>query len=141
LFVSGRRAPQLPNFEAPKHQLPKPEFIKELRQYNGTPELVLKEPELMEFFLPLLRADFSILETYIYENEDPLNCSITAFGGMEDDKVSREELEAWKEQTRKEFRLKMYPGDHFFLKSVREQLLFEIVKDLEIFFSSKIKRI
>jgi medium-chain acyl-[acyl-carrier-protein] hydrolase len=140
LFVSGRRAPQLPNFETPKHQLPKSEFIKELRRYNGTPELVLREPELMEFFLPLLRADFSILETYIYENEDPLNCSITAFGGIEDNKTSREDLEAWGEQTRRGFRLKMFPGDHFFLKSAREQLLFEIAKDLEMFFGSDMNR-
>lgn len=75
--------------------MPKSEFIEELRQYNGTPELVLQESELMEIFLPLLRADFSILETYIYENEDPLDCPITAFGGIENSKTSREDSDAW----------------------------------------------
>ena len=74
----------------------------------------------------------------IYKNAfetDP----ISAFGGMEDNKVSRKDLEAWAEQTCSRFRFKMFPGDHFFLKSVREQILLEIVKDLEIFLGSKIK--
>lgn len=138
LFISGRRAPQLPNLDPPKHNLPESEFIEELRHYNGTPELVLQEPELMEIFLPLLRADFSILETYVYKNEDSLSCPITAFGGLQDSKTSYEDLTAWHEQTCREFRLKMFPGDHFYLKGARAQLLREINKDLERFFDSNV---
>lgn len=140
LFVSGRRAPQLPNLDPPKHNLPESEFIEELRHYNGTPELVLQEPELMEIFLPLLRADFSILETYVYKNEDSLSCPITAFGGLQDSKTSYKDLTAWHEQTCREFRLKMFPGDHFYLKGARAQLLYEINKDLERFFDSDVNR-
>lgn len=134
LFVSGRRAPQIADPDPPKHNLPKSEFIDELRHYNGTPELVLQEPELMEIFLPLLRADFSILETYVYKNGDPIDCPITAFGGRQDSKVSHEDLAAWREQTCHEYRLKMFPGDHFYLKAFRARLLREITDDLERLF-------
>jgi medium-chain acyl-[acyl-carrier-protein] hydrolase len=123
LFVSGRRAPQIPDSDLPIHALPEPEFLKELRRYNGTPEEVLNNTELMQLLLPTLRADFAVLETYIYAPAPPLDCPITAFGGLQDWKASREDLEAWREQTNAAFSLQMFPGDHFFLYSSETLLL------------------
>jgi medium-chain acyl-[acyl-carrier-protein] hydrolase len=134
LFVSGRHAPQIENNDPPKRDLPKSELIEKLRGYNGTPELVLQEPELLDLFLPILRADFSILETYEYKKEDPIDCPISVFGGLQDSEASYEELIAWRENTIREFRLKMYPGDHFYLKAAQGQLLNEITKDLKKYF-------
>ena len=34
------------------------EFIEELRRMKGTPEAVLTHPELLQLFLPVLRAEF-----------------------------------------------------------------------------------
>lgn len=78
LFVSGHRAPQLPNDEPPIHALPEPELLVELRRFNGTPEEVLNHEELRQLILPILRADFAIYETYVYEEDDPLDCPISA---------------------------------------------------------------
>ena len=47
LFVSGHRAPQVPDPDPPIHTLPESEFLQELRRFNGTPEAVLKNAELM----------------------------------------------------------------------------------------------
>ena len=116
LFVSGRRAPQIPNPDPPIHQLPDNAFVGELRRYNGTPEAVLQNPELRSLFLPILRADLAINETYTYISEAPLDCPISAFGGLQDKEVSRKELDAWRDQTNTTFSLSMFPGDHFFLK-------------------------
>jgi medium-chain acyl-[acyl-carrier-protein] hydrolase len=77
IFISGRRAPHLAETETPVHALPQTEFLEAIRRYNGTPELVFQEPKLLELFLPILRADFSLLETYIYKDEKPLDCPIT----------------------------------------------------------------
>jgi medium-chain acyl-[acyl-carrier-protein] hydrolase len=114
LFVSGCRVPQIPNPDPPIHQLPDVEFIEELRRFNGTPKAVLDNPELMEVFLPLLRSDMRLYETYVYDHEAPLDCPISAFGALEDEEVSREELAAWYDQTRSRFNIQMFPGDHFF---------------------------
>lgn len=122
LFVSGRPAPQLPNHDI-SHNLPEAELRRELLRLNGTPREVLENPELMELMLPLLRADFSVVETYVYRRGVPLDCSLTAFGGIRDKQVSREQLEAWSEQTVGEFALRMLPGDHFFLNDVQVQML------------------
>ncbi len=123
LFVSAHRAPQVPDPDAPIHALPNPEFLQELRRYNGTPEAVLENAELMQLLLPTLRADFAVVETYAYTPEQPLDCPITAFGGLDDREVSSNELEAWREQTKASFVLKMFPGDHFFLDSAKPLLL------------------
>ena len=120
LFVSGRRAPQLPRRYPPIHNLPQAEFIKELRHFNGTPESLLQNRELMEFFFPILRADLTIDETYTYTAEVPLDCSITAFGGWNDERASCEELSNWQQQTSHNFCLQMFPGDHFFINQERD---------------------
>lgn len=123
LFVAGRCAPQILDPDPPVHELPEPEFVEELRRLNGTPEPVLQHPELMTLLLPTLRADFAINETYVYQDEEPLDCPISAFGGLEDQEVSRDDLAAWRVHTRGNFRLQVFPGGHFFLHTARSLLL------------------
>jgi len=116
LFASAGRAPQIPHRTPPIHNLADKEFLAELRRLNGTPRELLDHEELMEVMLPILRADFALYETYLYSNEPPLNCPISAFGGVQDRRVSASDLEAWRSQTSASFSLRMFPGDHFFLK-------------------------
>jgi medium-chain acyl-[acyl-carrier-protein] hydrolase len=123
LFVSGCRAPQIPDPDPPIHQLSDSEFIEELRRFNGTPEAILQNQELMELLLPSLRADFTILETYTYQSSPPLDCKIIAFSGVEDREVSQTEMQAWQQQTNANFYLHTLPGDHFFLHSHQLTLL------------------
>jgi medium-chain acyl-[acyl-carrier-protein] hydrolase len=130
LFVSGRGAPDLPLREAPIHALPEPEFIAELRRLNGTPEAVLQHEELMRLVLPILRADFSVNETYVYTGEEPLDLGISALGGLGDDDVTREDLQAWRQQARGSFRMRMFQGDHFFIHSTQNLLLEAVARDL-----------
>jgi len=123
LLVAGHRAPHLPRKRPPAYPLPAPAFMEELRRLDGVPEEVLENAELMELVLPLLRADFAMAETYEYRPDSPLNCPITAFGGLADPDVNQEELLAWKEQTTGYFTLQMLAGDHFFVHSSRAELL------------------
>jgi surfactin synthase thioesterase subunit len=123
LFLSGHPAPQIPDFEPPIHTLPEPQFIEALRKLQGTPEAVLQDSELMQHYLPILRADFAMLETYFYVKEAPLNCPISVFGGLEDKRVSLAALEAWREQTTQGFTVNQLSGDHFFLQLSQKELL------------------
>ena len=115
LFVSGRRAPQLPRAEPITYDLPDAEFVEYLRSLKGTPAEVFDHPELLELMLPLVRADFSVVETYQYRPGPALGCPVTAFGGESDEEVSVEEIKAWGEQTSGRFDARIIPGDHFFL--------------------------
>ena len=130
LFISADRAPQIPNRDPAIHSLPEGEFLVELRRLNGTPREVLEDEELRQIMLPLLRADFAVYETYGYSTEPPLNCPISAFGGSQDHRVSRSDLEAWREQTSVSFSLRMFPGDHFFLNTTQPVLLRVLSQEL-----------
>lgn len=122
LFVSARRAPHLPDPD-PMHTLSDPALVERIRGMGGTPEAVLAEPELMALFLPIVRADAAVNEVEPFVAEEPLACPITAFGGLDDARARRDELEAWREHTRAAFRIEMFPGGHFFLRSAQDLLL------------------
>jgi medium-chain acyl-[acyl-carrier-protein] hydrolase len=130
VFVSGRCAPDLPPREEVIHALPEAEFVAKIRAMNGTPDEVLQHEELMKLLVPILRADFTAHETYEFIREQPLDAGISAFGGLGDVDVHREDLEGWKDQTRGRFRLRMLPGDHFFINSSKDLLLESVARDL-----------
>jgi medium-chain acyl-[acyl-carrier-protein] hydrolase len=130
LFVSGAKAPQLPDLRSPLYQLPEAEFVAALRRLQGTPEAVLEHQELMELMLPILRADFAVLETYTYAPQKLLPCPITAFGGLQDVDVSAEALQAWQHQTTASFSQRMLPGNHFFIHSDQTLLLQLLTQEL-----------
>lgn len=131
LFVSGCRAPQLPRSRPSIFGLPEREFIAELKRLNGTPEELLQDPETVKLFLPTTRADFQIVETYLYKPEDALSCAIYAYGGLQDAHVSAESLNAWQKQTSSKFRARMLPGDHFFIHSSTASLTNVLSRDLQ----------
>jgi medium-chain acyl-[acyl-carrier-protein] hydrolase len=130
LFISGRCAPQIRNSEEITYNLPEPEFIKKLRQLNGTPKEAFEHAELMSLMIPILRADFEVCQTYSYEPCAPLSCGIVVYGGIDDEEVSRTDLEAWRDQTTGQYGLRMLPGDHFFVNSSKRLLLKFLSSDL-----------
>jgi medium-chain acyl-[acyl-carrier-protein] hydrolase len=117
LIVSGQRAPQVSLGRPVCFDLPTEAFHARLRELNGTPEAVLRDPEMMSLFSPLLRSDFELCETYPREQRPPLDCPITVLGGRDDSETDRAHLEAWRTSTRGAFRLEWLAGDHFFVQS------------------------
>jgi medium-chain acyl-[acyl-carrier-protein] hydrolase len=135
LFVSGRSAPHLPDPNKPIYHLPDREFLDQIRQMNGTPQEILDNAELIQIFLPILRADFTLNETYVYQEASRLSCPVTAFGGDQDARVPLKCLDSWRNLTQGRFRSLILPGSHFFLHSKQEELVREILKDIQASFS------
>ncbi len=117
LVVSGHEAPHIIDHQDDMHALPDDRFVARLAALNGTPPEILRQPELLELVLPLLRADFRAHETYAYRHRPALECPITAFGGRADPDVSHDALAAWQRHTHGAFALRTFPGDHFFIRS------------------------
>ncbi len=132
LFASGHAAPHLPSRHPRIHHLPQAEFLRELRRYKGTPEAILASDEALGLFLPVLRADFALFETYEYHPEPPLELPISALGGLTDDEVRPPELEAWVEQTSAGFRERLFEGGHFFVNSARAEVMRAVGEDLRL---------
>jgi medium-chain acyl-[acyl-carrier-protein] hydrolase len=116
LFLSGRRAPHLPSFRPTTFNLSHDEFVEEIKRLNGTPKEVLNDAEMREFLLPIMRADFRIVDSYKYRPGTRLPCPISVYGGTQDEDVPLEDLHAWQEQTSDACTVTMLPGDHFFIQ-------------------------
>ncbi|QBD77286.1 thioesterase [Ktedonosporobacter rubrisoli] len=130
LFLAAHRAPQLPSRQIPLHALPDSEFLEGVHCLNGITEETFQNSMLMQLVLPSLRADFTLGETYQYEEDEPFACPLVVFGGRKDHLVSNEELVAWHIQTRSDFTFHLLEGGHFFLHESRQELLSEISKKI-----------
>jgi len=86
-------------------------------------------------FLSIKRADLSMLGTYSYIHEPPLDFPISGFGGTRDKLVTEESLAAWRAQTSAAFKLQMFNGEHFFIQSSRASLVDQINKVLIVYFT------
>lgn len=103
-------------------------FIQLLRSYEGTPPMVFEHRELLEMILPSLRADFAIADTVLPAL--PVACPLSAWTGTEDPHVPPGEIEHWRELTKGEFRSRIFPGRHFFLRTARDELLAALREEL-----------
>lgn len=123
LILSGCIAPQ--NLYKRRHicDFDTKEFVEALKLYNGISQEVLNEPSLMEIFLPIIRADISIIEKYKYRGNDPLNCNITTIGSADDPTVLIEDIKPWASHTSMQYDHHTLNGDHFFIRTDIENLL------------------
>jgi medium-chain acyl-[acyl-carrier-protein] hydrolase len=116
LFVAASRSPHRLR-PSPISHLPAADFVSAItRRYEGIPQQILGEPELLAYFVTVLRGDLRLLEAYRYLDEPPLSCPIHALGGSEDRHVESDELNAWASQTQAEFSSALLPGGHFFIQ-------------------------
>ena len=123
LFVSGCNSADKLEHGVPINKLSDSDLLGQLRRYDGTPDDVLMDQELMELALPLLRADLTLAESYLYRAGEPLNCPISVYGGESDSATTQEGLEEWKMHTTGLFTVTMFPGGHFFLHGARDRIL------------------
>ncbi len=131
LFVSSRRPPQLPEPYPPVADLPDAEFTAKIQErYGGIPQVILQEPELMRMFLPILRADFKVLESYRYSVEPPLACALAVFGGSEDAIATPSALGQWQQHTAAAFSTRQFAGGHFYLQTLRADVVTAIADSL-----------
>jgi len=110
LLASASRAPHR---RSPSPPIPDvAEFLRRLRSLGGMPADAWANPELLRLMLPVLRADFQLIDGYTYRREPPLRCPIAALAGREDPEATAAEMTCWRAQTTA-FTLRTLPGGHF----------------------------
>lgn len=114
LFVSGRQGPPVQSQERNWHLLPKDAFIRNLLEYGGIPQEIVAEEELMDLFVPILRADFQAVSEYRYEEAAPLNIPVTVMFGSDEGLVHEDVLQ-WQRVTTQPIVVRQFSGNHFFL--------------------------
>ena len=130
LFCSGHPSPDLPRRRPAISQLARPEFIKALREYFDLDSALLAREDLMDLVFPALRADYELVETYVYHEEPPFACPLSVFGGSHDPETTEDELMGWRRHTTGPFRTQVLEGKHMFIQTSREALIGEIFQDI-----------
>jgi surfactin synthase thioesterase subunit len=127
LFVSARRAPDEDPDQPLIADLPEKEFLDELqRRYRAVPDAIRDEPELLALMLPTLRADLRAIESYTPRTLHRLTCAIHVYGGVDDRHPLPDQLTGWQRVAERKIRVRLFPGDHFFITSQRDALLHDV---------------
>ncbi|MGV9452433.1 thioesterase II family protein [Streptomyces sp. NPDC003635] len=116
LLVSGRNGPTEPLSHRPFHHLPDEGFVQGLQRIGGLPEALLAEPELLKFYLPAIRTDLKVVETYTHAPGPRLTIPVTAFAGRKDVLTDPSSMAAWSRITTGVFDFTLVSGGHFFLQ-------------------------
>jgi medium-chain acyl-[acyl-carrier-protein] hydrolase len=129
VVVSGRRAPTVPNTEAPLHVLDDLAFVDALiARYDAIPRVIREEPELMQLFVPVMKADFATFENHVHTDEAPLDCKLAIYGGCDDPQTPH--MVGWADLFRGPSRTRHFAGGHFYLADQRRDVAAALAEDI-----------
>lgn len=131
-FPSGRGGPSADKNDRQYHLLPRDQFFVKLKELNGMPEAFFEDASLLEFFEPIIRADFKAIETYSWEQTPPFDVPVCVITGTNDD-ITMQELQAWQHETTAPAEVTEIEGTHFFLFEHPHQVAEIILKKLSLY--------
>jgi surfactin synthase thioesterase subunit len=115
LFLSGCPSPSTPLRVTNRHELPRNEFLISIESMDEMPGDILKNEELMDYFEPILRADFTALEKFKYTGALRIPVQITLINGTHDCEITLFSLEGWNKETLFPVSSYYLEGAHFYL--------------------------
>jgi surfactin synthase thioesterase subunit len=131
LFFTGRSAPSIPE-KSKISDLDSQKFWESLFEMGGIQQEVIENQELLDYLEPILRADIKVVEKYQYEPlTEPLPVPIAIFGGLTDEDLSQESLDAWQKESTFPLEVSWVAGNHFFIFENPSQIIQELVKKSE----------
>jgi len=115
LFVSGRAGPSVPIEDAGRSSLETEDFLDLLNGMGGKNLEAFSNKEFIDYFLPVVRADFHAVDSYEHKEEEVLSVPIVVMLGSEDT-VSVEDASCWQEVSSDPIRFLRFEGNHFFIE-------------------------
>ena len=110
--VSGQNPPDcLPGTTL--HKEDDSALIADMNRQNPSHRDFWQIPELHELFLPMIREDYRLLETYCPQMGTVAD--LTVVYGAEDQEINRSALHRWSYTSHGNFRIRCLPGGHFYM--------------------------
>ena len=109
-----------------------PTFSPKGRFYVSVSRQRVALQRFIDLFLPILRADFTITETYRHAPRPALRTPLLILGGEHDPMVAPAELSHWRALTTAPSRIETFPGGHFYLDQHRDALVDRLVSLLPL---------
>ncbi|MFD0555606.1 surfactin synthase thioesterase subunit [Stackebrandtia endophytica] len=129
LLVSGSPPPGELAWE-PYSDAPPDRFVQAMEKVAGYLHPAVKDPDMRDFLLPLMRADVVAHERFRRPPTPSIGADIVALRGRDDSTVSADAARGWAADTTGSFRLVEPPGGHMYpldswdrLRSTVEEIL------------------
>ncbi len=132
VFFSGQCPPHIMK-KSDIYKLDEVSFKNKILELNGTPKEIYENQELFDIYIPILRADYKLIETHKFSNFLKWNIDITVFHGKVDGEVNMNEALEWSNYTDGGFRFVEFEGGHFFINEKAEDIAKEINSSLKLF--------
>ncbi|WP_242292477.1 thioesterase domain-containing protein [Bacillus cereus group sp. BfR-BA-01441] len=121
-FFSGKPAPDQTIKEF-VHLYKDVDLIGKIFKLGGTPPELIQNKKLLDIYLPIIRADYKIVETYKFQDKKKkLNAPFYILYGNKDE-FALHEILAWKNHTSKYCTFYEFDGGHFFIKEQEKSVL------------------
>jgi surfactin synthase thioesterase subunit len=130
LIASGARAPRYRRHHVAPPDPTDEELLAALRQMDGTRGEWFDSLAVAHAILPALRADTTLYRHYVYEEGEPFDFPIRAYGGAADPHVSAEHLRDWGFETKQPSGLRQFAGGHFYPQPMSAELQAALEDDL-----------
>ncbi len=128
MYFSGRRAPSIERDRFYIDEMDDMEFIDMVDSIGGLPE-EFYEKEILDLFLPILRADFTLVDHYVYTTgRKKITCQVSVLYGRRDRLTAEDEILAWKDLC-EDVRFYEFEGGHFFINEYPEELVKVIIEN------------
>lgn len=114
LFFSGSKPPYTRSQTEKIYNLPQEQFWEKIISLGGTPQEVIENDELLEIFLPVLRADFKILDNYKFVPK-PLKIKTDFSVLYGEDDIPLKKILEWKAHAGASVDIFRFAGGHFFI--------------------------
>ena len=133
LVLGGRNPPHIPSVHPPIHHLPDDAFLTAVAErYGNLPAVLLEDAEMRELIVPVLRADFEVVDEYRADaSARPLAVPLSLLNGSDDPFVAAAYLPDWQSYTSEACRWRQIAGGHFFHQLNREAAVSLIEQELE----------
>jgi len=115
IILSGRTPPNINTDIKEIYQTSDQKLLEQLMEMGGTSAEVINNHEIIEMFLPIIRADYKLLAEYIYDEQRIVDCDISVFYGKEDPNTNYYDIKKWDNFTRGHCHYYDFPGNHFFI--------------------------
>ncbi|MEQ1511745.1 MAG: alpha/beta fold hydrolase [Lysobacteraceae bacterium] len=130
LLIGAYRSPERRSPHPELHALADADLVTGLKRYDSMPQSIIDSPELMALLVPMLRADFSLFETYTYRDRAPLDRPIVVYYGNDDRMIGPAEMDGWRTKSSADVRLHPIEAGHFFHLTHEAELLTMIAAEL-----------
>ncbi|AXG77913.1 thioesterase [Streptomyces paludis] len=122
LAVSGHPAPALTR-RGRIHLGSDEELIEELRRTDATRLDILDNAPIVRTFLPMIRSDYRLSETYRPSPGARLRTPVTVLYGDRDPEITPAEAQGWREVTDGACVFRTFEGGHFYLDEHRDAVI------------------